>query len=398
MFEPDYSLFEDGYQHNTFVSNWIHSSLDNTRTEKPVPKLLGDEDCFYMMISNISQYIDEQKSKNRSKVKVRPFTVAIVDTLSPTEVRIGKGNRKKRAPLQPPLSLSTPPQDQEHELITLIEKKHACEEHKQACYVQANGGHYQYTMEDLAIWASLLQPIEWPKPDKSSSDSMPQWAQQMLMVMMGGVVAVAISTVKRSPLENLDIEYSALTPWLTSLDENSLRNKHDEHFSQYALVLVDTLKLFTLEDIFTVTMHPNILWFQSSGKVKLSMLDPKGGRPLLDKTVTHQDAILAPTHRRLATFFPSMATAAKPAVNTATRSLHRPPAVIEVSSGNDEDLRTHRDEEIRKGHARPEDNRACGGSVAWVGTASFGQVQRAEKNRSERDKGRKARGKKERNQ
>jgi hypothetical protein len=76
-----------------------------------------------------------------------------------------------------------------------------------------------------------------------------------------------------------------------------------------------------------------------------------------------------------------MATVAEPAVNTATRSLHHSLAVIEVSSGNDEDLRTRRDEEIRRGHVKPGDNRARGGSAAWVGAALFRRVQRVEKNR-----------------
>jgi hypothetical protein len=145
------------------------------RTGKPVPKLLENEDGFQTLISNVSEYIDEQKSKNRGKGKVRPFSITIVDTSSPTEVGkvssfhkcdvvsvnidLYQGNGKKRAPSQPPPPPSNTPsvwQDQEHELITLIEKKHECEEHKRACYVQPNGGHYQYTMEDLSIWASLL--------------------------------------------------------------------------------------------------------------------------------------------------------------------------------------------------------------------------------------------------
>jgi hypothetical protein len=118
--------------------------------------------------------------------------------------------------------------------------------------------------------AMSQQPTERPEPEKSSGDSMPQWAQ-MLMVMMGGAVVgnrskrspeqspphqrlypsspIATSTPKRSPFENSDVDYPALKPWLASLDENPSRNKHNEEFSQYAPVLVDTLKLFTLEDV-----------------------------------------------------------------------------------------------------------------------------------------------------
>jgi hypothetical protein len=46
--------------------------------------------------------------------------------------------------------------DEEADLIALIKKRHMCEEHSKPCYVQSNGMHYQYTIEDLSIWASLL--------------------------------------------------------------------------------------------------------------------------------------------------------------------------------------------------------------------------------------------------
>jgi hypothetical protein len=47
-------------------------------------------------------------------------------------------------------------QDSEAELMTLIEERHKCQEHGKACFVQSNGEHYQYTLEDLTIWTSLL--------------------------------------------------------------------------------------------------------------------------------------------------------------------------------------------------------------------------------------------------
>lgn len=38
-----------------------------------------------------------------------------------------------------------------------IEKHHACQEHVgKACYVTRSGEHYQYTNNDLVIWATLL--------------------------------------------------------------------------------------------------------------------------------------------------------------------------------------------------------------------------------------------------
>jgi hypothetical protein len=38
-----------------------------------------------------------------------------------------------------------------------IEKHHACQEHVgKACYVTGSGEHYQYTNNDLVIWATLM--------------------------------------------------------------------------------------------------------------------------------------------------------------------------------------------------------------------------------------------------
>ena len=44
----------------------------------------------------------------------------------------------------------------EQDLMVQIEEHHKCQEHGRACFVQSNGDHYQYTIEDITIWASLL--------------------------------------------------------------------------------------------------------------------------------------------------------------------------------------------------------------------------------------------------
>lgn len=52
---------------------------------------------------------------------------------------------------------------------------------------------------------------------------------------------------------NVSIEYPDLKPWLEALDTNRTRNKHGEIFSQYGSTLVDTHKLYTIEDITSLT-------------------------------------------------------------------------------------------------------------------------------------------------
>jgi hypothetical protein len=64
-----------------------------------------------------------------------------------------KAAAKSGAIAEPVLSAK---QDSEAELMALIEEHHKCQEHGKACFVQSNGEHYQYTHEDLTIWASLL--------------------------------------------------------------------------------------------------------------------------------------------------------------------------------------------------------------------------------------------------
>jgi hypothetical protein len=55
------------------------------RSGKPIAKLLEDEEAFKMLIKNVWAHIDEQKSKNRGKGKVKPFTIQIIDTSEPAD-------------------------------------------------------------------------------------------------------------------------------------------------------------------------------------------------------------------------------------------------------------------------------------------------------------------------
>jgi hypothetical protein len=45
------------------------------------------------------------------------------------------------------------------------------------------------------------------------------------------------------------VDYPALDEWLEMLEGNLTRNRHGEKYAQYARNLVDTHKLFTIEDL-----------------------------------------------------------------------------------------------------------------------------------------------------
>jgi hypothetical protein len=64
----------------------------------------------------------------------------------------------------------------------------------------------------------------------------------------------AILPAKRSA-SNTPINYPDLKEWLNALEENPTRNKHGEIFSQYGNPLVDTHKIYTIEDLTRLTTH-----------------------------------------------------------------------------------------------------------------------------------------------
>ncbi|KAJ7892295.1 hypothetical protein B0H14DRAFT_3428056 [Mycena olivaceomarginata] len=101
------------------------------------------------MMDNIEEYRNNcLKSKNRV---VKPFAIVLSDTSAAPE----RGGAKKDAQPAAPLEVS---EQQEHKLMAEIEKHHACQEHVgKACYVTGSGEHYQYTNNDLVIWATLMR-------------------------------------------------------------------------------------------------------------------------------------------------------------------------------------------------------------------------------------------------
>ncbi|RDB15211.1 hypothetical protein Hypma_004708 [Hypsizygus marmoreus] len=143
------------------------------KSQKPLPKLLEDDESYAAMIEDIEEYIDACKEKNKGKGKVKSFYISIVDT-DPGDVP-GKGNtssNKKTSKSKEPQP-AAPLEDgdeQEHKLLKQLVQRHACAEHHgKACYIMSDGKHYQYTNADLTIWATLLRrrlaTIDSP-PDK----------------------------------------------------------------------------------------------------------------------------------------------------------------------------------------------------------------------------------------
>jgi hypothetical protein len=49
------------------------------------------------------------------------------------------------------------------------------------------------------------------------------------------------------------LEYLELKPWFEELEGNQIRNKHAVKYTQYTDVLVDMHKLFTIEDLVSLT-------------------------------------------------------------------------------------------------------------------------------------------------
>jgi hypothetical protein len=204
--------------------------------------------------------------------------------------------------------------------------------------VQVNGDHYQYTMEDLSIWAMLIvrgyiapalsfanirsiqsqhqatldmppdrlkladkcvrqaqmkkraisQPTPAPllTPLPAQPTALPTVTQssdimQMMMVMLGTVVTTMANSsgaqARNRPCSRQSCDgysssssppmqpgvvpskhpkspvYMDLKAWLHNLEANVACNKYNEKYSQYSQVLVNSLKLYSTEDIITLS-------------------------------------------------------------------------------------------------------------------------------------------------
>ena len=57
------------------------------KTGKSIPKLLEKESDFENLVDIIWTYIEEQKGKNHGKGKVKPWTILIMDTSGPEDIK-----------------------------------------------------------------------------------------------------------------------------------------------------------------------------------------------------------------------------------------------------------------------------------------------------------------------
>jgi hypothetical protein len=85
-----------------------------------------------------------------------------------------------------------------------------------------------------------MAPRDHRRPKLSSEGSSPSPPHQHAMLPMK----------RKGP-----IDYPGLREWLMQLEQNPRRNKHSEPFSTFADVLVDTHKLYTIDDLVTTTGH-----------------------------------------------------------------------------------------------------------------------------------------------
>ncbi|KAK0211655.1 hypothetical protein IW262DRAFT_1519311 [Armillaria fumosa] len=125
------------------------------KNPKPVPRMLEERDDFLQLKVGVQDYRDMCLTKNKGKGKVKPFTIAIIDT-SHGSAKEGKkkagkddGGDKTDDGQAQKTALSSP----EVEAMKSVETANHCEQHKGPCLVLDDGSHYHLTMEDISTWA-----------------------------------------------------------------------------------------------------------------------------------------------------------------------------------------------------------------------------------------------------
>lgn len=58
--------------------------------------------------------------------------------------------------VEPPAPALTSKESEQLSALKKIENRHMCQQHKKPCFVQADGEHYQLTMNDITKWAHLM--------------------------------------------------------------------------------------------------------------------------------------------------------------------------------------------------------------------------------------------------
>ncbi|KAJ7133662.1 hypothetical protein C8R43DRAFT_956508 [Mycena crocata] len=131
------------------------------KTAKTRPKLLESAEDYEAMMEDIGAF--RTTCLNSKAGKVKPFSIILEDTSGSVDDSKGskvgllrlKSSKKKDPKPAAPLDAG---EQQEHKLMLDIEKRHACQDHTgKACYVTSSGEHYQFTNNDLVIWATLMR-------------------------------------------------------------------------------------------------------------------------------------------------------------------------------------------------------------------------------------------------
>ncbi|KAK0479378.1 hypothetical protein EDD18DRAFT_1113875 [Armillaria luteobubalina] len=112
------------------------------KNPKPVLRMLEERDNFLQL-------------KNKSKSKVKPFMIAIIDTShgSAKEGKKKAGKDDSRDKPDDSEAQKTALSSLEVEAMKLVETTNHCEQHKGPCLVLDDSLHYHLTMEDISTWA-----------------------------------------------------------------------------------------------------------------------------------------------------------------------------------------------------------------------------------------------------
>ncbi|KAJ7733956.1 hypothetical protein B0H16DRAFT_1467843 [Mycena metata] len=121
-------------------------SYNKTRTPKPAPKLLEDDESWDSLVADVQQYVKSCQSKNCGKGTLQE---------AKAKGKGSKGAKSKSKSKKDDSEDEVTPALKEHELFTKIEKQHHCSECKAVCFVLNSGEHHVFSHTELATWALL---------------------------------------------------------------------------------------------------------------------------------------------------------------------------------------------------------------------------------------------------
>ncbi|KAF9490690.1 hypothetical protein BDN71DRAFT_1511024 [Pleurotus eryngii] len=275
------------------VADWMDTQLTlltqigyipsyKPKSSKPSPKLLEDEEGWIALIEDVWTYIITCRAKYKGKGIVKAFMIILIDT---SGIEVKDGSFKKSSSLAKQNDAKPAPALlKAHELLNVIEKKHMCADHKKPCLVWNDGTHYKFTTSDLAKWAHLASihraNIDEPPNELNLTDSIkhqktakkmiaesepPLWIQQMMGVVMGGMVARNNNAVNSSTPRSLlswsqdghppcspglrqpykcattssPIDYPDVTIWLDGLESNPACGWKQSNYTRYGAALAE---------------------------------------------------------------------------------------------------------------------------------------------------------------